>query len=125
MISPNILQELKLLDAVSIKTEVAEAEGMVCILLHEFPLSRKFNKAITDLLIMLPLSYPNGKPDMFWVDSDVLLSGGTTPQSADQIETHLNRQWRRFSWHLTIWNPSTDNILTYLEFIKNRLAKGV
>lgn len=125
MIPQNILEESKLIEVAGNKIEVVEAEGMICILIREFLLPRKFNKAITSLLIMLPLSYPNGRPDMFWIDSDILLSNGAVPQSADLIETHINRQWRRFSWHLSTWNPSTDNILTYLEFIKTRLSKGV
>jgi hypothetical protein len=125
MISAGILQEIKLIEAAGMKIDATESEGMVCIVIHNYQLARSFNKVMTDLLIMLPLSYPSGKPDMFWIDSDVLLSGGAIPQSADQIETHLNRQWRRFSWHLATWNPSTDNLITYIEFVNARLSKGV
>jgi hypothetical protein len=54
-----------------------------------------------------------------------LLANGNVPRSADGIETHLGRQWRRFSWHLTKWNPASDDLRTYLEFVNSRLAKGV
>jgi len=105
--------------------ELTEAEGMACVLLRSYPLPRGYNKASTDLLLMLPPSYPNGKPDMFWVEGDVLLADGAVPKSADPVETHLGRQWRRFSWHLSTWNPANDDLRTYIEFVNCRLAKGV
>ena len=62
---------------------------------------------------------------MFWTDTDLVLAGGQVPKNADLIETILGGQWRRFSWHPQNWNPGADDLCTYLEFVNDRLAKGV
>jgi len=105
--------------------DVVESEGMACVIFRKYLLPRGYNKPSTDLLLLLPPSYPHGKPDMFWVEADLLLADGKVPRSADGIETHLGRQWRRFSWHLTKWNPANDDLRTYLEFVNSRLTRGV
>ena len=125
MIPACLQEELKALSGDGWKHELVEAEGTACVVFSAYPLPRGYSKKASDLLLMLPLSYPNGKPDMFWLEPDVALAGGGVPKSADQIETHVNRQWRRFSWHVSSWNPATDNLRTFLEFINCRLAKGV
>jgi hypothetical protein len=62
---------------------------------------------------------------MFWTDEDLTLPDGKAPQNADVIETYFGKRWRRFSWHPQKWNPGADDVRTYLEFVNNRLAKGV
>jgi hypothetical protein len=61
---------------------------------------------------------------MFWTDQDLTLEGGGIPRNADSIETALEKPWRRFSWHPQNWNPGTDNLRTFLEFVNARLAKA-
>lgn len=104
--------------------DLIEAEGWFNTVFHNYPVPPVLSKAVTELLVKLPLSYRDGRPDMFWTDVDLVLKDGRIPRSADQIETALGRQWRRFSWHPQSWNPATDNLLTYLEFINLRLAKA-
>lgn len=103
--------------------EAHEEGGMANALIHGYSVPAGFSKPTTELLIRAPMSYRNGKPDMFWTDTDLVLANGGTPQNADQIETHLERQWRRFSWHPSNWNPGSDDLRTYLEFINTRLRK--
>jgi hypothetical protein len=62
---------------------------------------------------------------MFWTDKDLVLVNGAVPKSAELIETTQGKEWRRFSWHPQKWNPGVDDLRTYLEFVNNRLAKGV
>jgi hypothetical protein len=98
---------------------------MANIEIVDYPVkSRYYNKTSVVLLLRIPLSYPNGKQDMFWVDEDFLLKDLRVPKSADTVETWLGKRWRRFSWHPFHWNPGADNLLTYLGFIDNRLAKS-
>ena len=125
MIPPRLAEEVKALTGEGRRAELTEAEGMACVVFSEYPLPRGYTRAASNLLLMMPPSYPNGKPDMFWVEPEIVLAGGTVPRSADSVETHLGRQWRRFSWHLTSWNPAVDDLRTYLEFVNSRLAKGV
>jgi hypothetical protein len=102
--------------------ELTRADGWINIVFRTYPLPPGFSKPATDLLVRLPISYPNGKPDMFWTDPDLTLKNGQCPQQADAMETVLGRPWRRFSWHPTSWNPATDKLRTYLEFVNRRLA---
>lgn len=122
---PEILrQEVNALQAEGYAVELIEAEGFANILLHKYPLPNSYNRSITELLLRFPMSYPNGKPDMFWTDEDLLLLNGQIPNRADQIECYLGQRWRRFSWHATAWNPGTDNLRMYLEFINTGLLKA-
>lgn len=104
---------------------ILEKEGNLAKLtIASFPLPDGYSKQHSDLLILIPISYPNGKPDMFWVEKDVVLANGQVPQKADNIETHVGRRWRRFSWHLSRWNPGCDDLNTYLSFVENGLLKA-
>lgn len=105
--------------------ELIEAEGWANVLFHRYPLPPGFNKKTTELLLKMPMSYPNGRPDMFWTDEDLMLQGGGVPKSAESIEEHLGRRRRRFSWHPQNWVPGVDNLRSFLEFVNNRLAKSV
>lgn len=123
MIPAFITEEIEQLRAEGHTVEVTEAEGWYNVVFSSYPLPPGYSKGSTQLLIKLPLSYRNGKPDMFWVDEDVKLKGGGVPRSADTIEPALGKRWRRFSWHPQGWNPAADNIKTYLEFVNRRLAQ--
>lgn len=102
---------------------VADSAGRA-VLLKGFPLPPGYTQASTDLLVRIPQAYPHAHPDMFYVEVGVLLSGGKVPRSAEHVEGHVGRQWRRFSWHLNNrWHPGRDGLLTFIAFIEARLAK--
>jgi hypothetical protein len=119
-----ITDEVNTLKEEGYTVEVIESEGWANIVFHSYPVPPQFSKPFTDLLVKLPLSYPNGRPDMFWTDDDLAFKDGRIPRSAEQIETALGKRWRRFSWHPQNWIPGTDNLQTYLEFVNNRFAKS-
>jgi len=124
MLSTQLIEEVKALCEGGLTATLTESDGMANIEIIKYPVSfGHYNKQTVDLLLRLPFSYPNGKPDMFWVDEDFILKDGKVPKAAEVIETWLGKRRRRFSWHLSSWNPGADNLLTYLEFINNRLAK--
>jgi hypothetical protein len=124
VIPQQLLDEVEGLRAEGYFIEPLEADGWANLLFAKYPLPGGYSKVTSDLLLKFPLSYPNGKPDMFWVEPDVTLANGKAPQSAEAIETAIGRTWRRFSWHLQNWNPGRDNARTYLDFVNARLAKG-
>jgi hypothetical protein len=100
-----------------------EEGGTALVVLENYPVPQGYNKPTTQLLLKVPLSYPNGQPDMFWTDDDFALANGSAPQSAEVFETYLGKRWRRFSWHPQGWNPATCNLKTYVEFVNVRLGK--
>lgn len=125
MLPTQLIEEVEELRAEGHAIELTAGDGWANVVFHNYKVPSGFNKRVIDLLLKFPLSYPNGRPDMFWTDQDLLLENHSVPQSADAIETALGRQWRRFSWHPKSWNPGVDNLRSYLEFVNNRLAKAV
>lgn len=97
--------------------------NQIYIIFDKYPLPKGWNKTETKLLLISDISYPNSKLDMFWVDTDVLLEGGKTPQAGEVLETHNGQQWRRFSWHVQKWNPAVDNVISYLGTVDARLKQ--
>jgi hypothetical protein len=102
--------------------DVKEADGLIYVIIKDYPLPAGYNKKCTRLLLKIPLSYPNGNPDMFWVDPDIRLASGGT-QANTNIESALGEQWLRYSWHPQRWNPVMDNLNTFLEFVNRRLVQ--
>lgn len=124
MTSITLLEEVGNLKELGYKVEIVESDGMINLVFDDFPIPLFYNKKYTTLLLRLPVSYPNGNPDMFWTDADLTCLNGQIPNKADQMETYLGRQWRRFSWHPQGWNPGTGNLCMYLEFVNNGLSKA-
>lgn len=125
MLPTQLVEEVEELRREGHSIDLTEAEGWANVVFHNYPVPPGYSKASTELLLKFPISYPNGRPDMFWTDEDLTLAGGQVPRNADAIETPLGKRWRRFSWHPQNWNPGTDNLRTYLEFVNNRLSKAV
>src|SRR6185436_15376036 len=125
MIPEQLAREVEALRHEGLNIELREAEGWANILIHQHPVPKGYSKNVIELLVKAPLSYPNGKPDMFWTDKDLVLKNGQVPKSAESIERALEKEWRRFSWHPQNWNPAYDNLKTYIEFVNTRLAKEV
>lgn len=125
MIPVLLFQEIEECRKEGYSVDVLEADGWANVVFHNYAIVSGYNKSATELLLKIPMSYPNGRPDMFWTDEDLVLRGGGIPRNADAIEPALGKRWRRFSWHLQNWNPGVDNLRTYLEFVNNRLTKAL
>jgi hypothetical protein len=124
MIPEILTRELEALRERGYFVEALEAEGYIQVLFHGYKLPAAYTKTSTELLVKLPMSYPNGRPDMFWTDVDLGLNGKDMPNQSNVIETILGKKWRRFSWHPQNWNPGRDNLTTYLEFVNSGIAKA-
>jgi len=123
-IPPRLESELVELQK-ALAIEVVEEPTIINLIFRQFRLGDGFNVPASDLLIRAPRTYPDAGPDMFWVEENVRLSTGAVPQSAESVEEHVGRRWRRFSWHWKNgrWDPNTDNMHAYVEFIRRRLRE--
>lgn len=83
----------------------------------------RFNRPRTDLLVIVPLPYPEAKLDMFYTEPDLTLANGGIPRGAETIEMHVGRNWRRFSWHTSTWDPAVDDLLSHVGMIEQRLSQ--
>lgn len=76
---------------------------------------------VTDVLIEFPDTYPAGCPDNVCARPDLALANGQMPANHQGIQTHADREWLQFSWHIEAadWAPTADpsagsNLVTYL-----------
>lgn len=100
--------------------------GMLCVVIKGFRLPAGYEPPVTDLLLRLPVGYPDAAPDMFWCNPPVRLgANGSFPQAADLMEQHLGGTWQRFSRHLApgVWRPGTDCLESYLSLIRRDLER--
>lgn len=100
--------------------------GMLCIVIKGFRLPAGYDPPVTDLLLRLPVGYPDAAPDMFWCNPPVRLgANGSFPQAADLMEQYLGGTWQRFSRHLApgVWRPGTDCLESYLSLIRRDLER--
>lgn len=122
MVSQLLANEINDLCQEGHKADAIEGEGIVYLIFNDYLLPKGYNKASTRLLLKVPPSYPNGNLDMFWTDPNLRLEGGGE-QSNTSEEIILGQKWLRFSWHPQKWNPGTDNLRTFLEFVNMRLKQ--
>ena len=87
-------------------------------------LSPGWSQPVTTVRFIVPLGYPQAKPDCFWADGNLRLQGGNPPQASNQnLIPEANETGLWFSWHASSWNPNSDNLLTYLHVIRKRLGE--
>ena len=124
MIPQDLTDDLKELGYVF---EVLEDANKVYVRFENFVIpSDKFSVSTTQLLIFTTL-YPKANFDMFWTDENLVLKNGSIPKSAEVIETHLGKRWRRFSYHPynnKPWNPALDDVGSFIEHVRERLRRG-
>lgn len=105
--------------------ETAVENNMVCLVIKDFVLPPGYQPTQVDLLIRLPLQFPDVAPDMFWTDPPVRYSTGAVPPAADLMEIHLGRSWQRWSRHFAgaQWRPGIDDLRSYLRLIRSTLGR--
>lgn len=82
----------------------------------------KFDHDLTDILIVLPASYPDAAPDMFFCFPWIKISGADGwPKAADQTFQFAGRGWQRWSRHNNEWRAGTDGIHTMLRRVNAAL----
>jgi len=84
MATETLLREVEELRSAGYKVDINESDGVVNLIIGDYPLPSTYNKRQTVLLLRVPISYPNGNPDMFWTDHDLMCSNGKIPTKADQ-----------------------------------------
>lgn len=97
------------------------------VIARDQALPTHWSRSRTDILMIAAQGYPMSAMDMFWVPPGLTLSDGRTPANAETIEHYAGMPWQRFSWHYTDsnrWNPSRDDLLTHMRFVRTRLAQN-
>lgn len=96
-------------------------DGFVHVVLTDFP-APGLDPRHVDLLLRLPIGFPDATPDMFWVSPALTAKGAAIP-GTEQTETYLGRSWQRWSRHIGgQWRSGADNLETYLAYVRRALA---
>lgn len=114
------------LEQLDLEFEVIDEAGFTCVVIKGWSLPEGYVPRTVDLLLRLAPGFPDVPPDMFWCDPQVrVAASGQLPQAADQTENYVGRSWQRFSRHLPegAWQPSRDNLASYLALIYRGLAR--
>jgi Prokaryotic E2 family E len=100
-------------------------EGSVWIAVPRIALPPGWNAQSTKVHFLTPVAYPQARPDCFYADSTLRLASGGMPTNANlQSPPFGGQQLVWFSWHVSHWQPNTDDLLTYLDVIKQRLREA-
>lgn len=84
-----------------------------------------WSKTQTAVWFVLQGNYPYAQPDCFYADADLRLMGGQLPQNAQmQAVPILNQERLWFSWHVAKWDAATNDLVTWLAVIRNRLGEA-
>lgn len=114
-------QDQCFLDSLRFGHTVEVADGFVNVVLAEFP-TPGLDQAQVDLLLRLPIGFPDATPDMFWVSPALTAKGAAIP-GTEVTENHVRRSWQRWSRHIGgQWRPGVDNLETYLAYVRRALA---
>lgn len=128
MIPEELVKDLEELKEWGYVYDITEDAGRVYVVFKGYPLPNGlYNVDKTDLLVFTTPLYPNAGFDMFWVDQSVVLRSSGAPKSGESIENHLGKSWRRFSYHpynAKAWNPSQDNVVSFMAYVDQRLKRG-
>jgi uracil DNA glycosylase len=128
MIPDELVKDLEVLKTRGFSSQIVEENLRIYIIFKDFSLPESvYNMQKTDLLIFTTTQYPNAGFDMFWVDNGLTLKNGGLPKNAEQTESHLGRQWRRFSYHPyqnKKWNPAEDSVVVFIQHVEQRLKNG-
>jgi hypothetical protein len=101
--------------------------GMTNLVLKGFAVAPGLSAEKVDLLLRLPLGFPDAAPDMFWVSPSLKTDVGAQIPGTELLEPYVGRTWQRWSRHIAQqWRPGIDNLETYLAYVRRclRLAGG-
>lgn len=114
-------QDQSFLDSLGCSVTLDVSDGFVNVVLADFP-TQGLDQRHVDLLLRLPIGFPDATPDMFWVSPSLTAKGAAIP-GTEVTENYLGQSWQRWSRHIgDQWRPGVDNLETYLAYVRRALA---
>lgn len=106
-------------------TAAALPDGTALIHLPDVALPGGWNQEHSHAWFVVPVGYPDARPDCFFVDPGLRLAHGQMPQNtAMQVLPGTGTPHLWFSWHLQAWNPARDTLLTFARVARDRLQRA-
>lgn len=87
--------------------------------LRNYRLPKGYTPEESDLMLLIPDTYPSGTIDMFYFSPPVQRQDGRAIGTlADEI--HFGQNWQRWSRHYT-WVPGVHCVATHIQYVENAL----
>ena len=117
-------EALKVKDKFTQATISHNADGSYVVSIPRFSLPPGWNKTHATIYFLVPVGYPQARPDCFWSDADLMLATGAPPQNTGtQGATGIPASLKWFSWHPQSWKPNSDTLLSYIGLIQKRFQE--
>lgn len=106
--------------------EVTLEGGQTGIILTGLKLpTGKFDCEVADILVLLPVGYPDCPPDMFYASPRLVLKGtGLVPKACTVQQIFAGRVWQRWSRHNNVWRPGVDGLRTMVARVQTALVEA-
>jgi hypothetical protein len=102
-----------------------QPDGWTYVVVDDYALPSAYVPCTTRLLVKLPPTFPDARPDMFWLNPGVRTAAGGEPAGTSG-EQMLGAVWQRFSWHLKegAWQPGVSTLRDFMRCIRARFERG-
>lgn len=124
--SPLLQAQLAELEADHPGTALTEVgDGSFVIKIPQVAVPAGWTASTADVWFVVPVQYPSARPDCFWTEASLLLTGNRIPQNTGGNALPgpvATPPLRWYSWHVTQWSPIGDTLATYLQVIRRRFA---
>lgn len=103
---------------------VPDPGGSAYVIVKDFPVhAGGFTPASTDLMIRIPPQYPMTPLDMWYCNPPIrIAANGQFAAASEVMESHLGKNWQRFSRHLNGgWRPGVDGLRSFFSLIQREL----
>jgi hypothetical protein len=118
-------QDREFLESVGLTYTVTVDGGFADVVIADFRTGTCLRPDKVELLLRLPFGFPDASPDMFWLAPAVSRADGARIPGTEVVETHIGRQWQRWSRHIAQqWRPGVDNLETYLAYVRRCLRQA-
>lgn len=104
---------------------VSSEANMICVVINNYQLPAGYDRTHSSLLLRLNPGYPDVPPDMWWFAPPIGRSDGQEIPATQVRETHLGRNWQRWSRHLNAgqWRSGIDCLETLLALVRKELER--
>src|SRR5687768_8521186 len=103
-----------------------EPDGSMHITIADVAMPAHWTKPQARIRFIVPPSYPQGKPDGFFTDKDLLLksNNGAGAGGGDATLPPDNAPWKKFCWQPKAWDMSRETLLRYAKFCEARFQEA-
>lgn len=98
-----------------------QADGSHHLIVGPIRLGHGWNRAETSVLVILPVGYPQARPQGFSAEANILLASGQGP-SGSGVTQIGGEAWRQFCWQPSNWEHDRETLWRYVKFCERRFA---